>query len=134
MRGGLTMAERNGDERKGRKKGPGIFTRAGAPVADFSYHPNDSLAQMIVDAWVDENFKTLLLNPQNAKSLLASRGVYLDKPVVIEEDDYKRGHTKKFDDEVVFVLPNQSRAGSPPPGQSLLETARLLMACVPHGI
>jgi hypothetical protein len=39
---------------------------------------------------------------------------------------------KEFDKEIVFVLPDHD--GTCPPGQSLLDTARLLMACTPHGI
>jgi len=111
-------------------------------VADFSFQ-SDSLAQMIVDAWLDNNFKNQLLTKAadgtspNAKSALAARGIYLDDPVVITETDYNNGYYKHDDDEVVFVLPNASRVvstGSVPPGQSLLETARFLMACVPNGI
>jgi hypothetical protein len=104
-------------------------------VADFSV-TNDYLAQMIVDAWVDRNFRERLLKPANAKSLLAQRGIYLQNPVIIDETKYwsKDGYTKKKDDEVVFVLPNQTRTGRAPQGHSLLDTARLLMACVPNGI
>jgi hypothetical protein len=105
-------------------------------VADFSYAPNDSLAQMIVDAWVDEEFKRVLLNPDNAKALFATRGFYWNgttkKPVVITEDDFNAGYAMQHDDEVVFVLPTHN--GTCPPGQTLLNTARLLMAATPHGI
>ena len=73
------------------KPKPGIFrdsTRK-EEVADFSYAPNDSLAQMIVDAWVDPEFKKVLLNPANAKALFATRGFYWNgttrRPVVITE-------------------------------------------------
>jgi hypothetical protein len=38
---------------------------------------------------------------------------------------------KTSDNEVVFVLPNNSRATL---GKPLLETAKLLMACTPNGI
>jgi hypothetical protein len=115
---------------------PGIFKDTGEQVADFSYAPSDSLAQMIVDAWVDEDFKTLLLNPDNAKTLFATRGFYWNgtkkKPVVITEDNYQSGYTLRHVDEIVFVLPNHN--GQCPPGQSLLDTARLLMAATPNGI
>jgi hypothetical protein len=124
--GGLTMAIfRNV------KKGKGT---AHERVADFSYSPNDSLAQMIVDAWVDDTFRALLLDPKNAKSLLAQRGIHLDSPVVITENEYYQDHTLKSDNEVVFVLPDKQRLGTVPPGQNLLDTARLLMACTPNGI
>jgi len=106
-------------------------------IADFSYAPNDSLAQMIVDAWVDPNFTNQLLNtPGAAKSALAQRGIYLANPIVITEARYNQGFTPGNPDvDVILVLPNQPRVDmAPPPGQSLLETARLLMASTPNGI
>ncbi len=119
----------------------GIFRTAAdaaakVTLADFSYYPNDSLAQLIVDAWVDPEFEKLVLNPASIKALLADRGVYLKKPVVITEAEYNNGYTMKSPDELVFVLPDKTRAGAVPAGKggSLLETARLLMACTPHGI
>jgi hypothetical protein len=105
-------------------------------VADFTYAPNDSLAQMIVDAWVDPEFKKVLLNRANAKALFATRGFYWNgttkNPVVITEADYNAGYAMQHHDEIVFVLPNHN--GTCPPGQTLLNTARLLMAATPHGI
>jgi hypothetical protein len=101
-------------------------------LVDFSYHPNDSLAQMIVDAWTDDHFKHMLLDPKNARSMLAQRGVYLEKTAVITEAQYAQGYTLEHPDQIIFVLPRQP--GTCPPGQNLLETARLLMACTPHGI
>jgi len=102
-------------------------------VADFSYQ-NESLAQMIVHAWTDEAFKGRLLDKNNARALLAERGIYLSKPHVITEADYNNGHHCDDPDEVIFVLPNKPRIGNPPAGETLLETAKLLMACVPNGI
>jgi hypothetical protein len=116
----------------------GIFTDAALKnqVADFSYAPNDSLAQMIVDAWTDPEFKNILLQPGNAKAVFATRGFYwrdtIKKPVVISEKQYNAGYHRKNDKEVIFVLPEH--AGTCPPGQTLLDTARLLMACTPNGI
>jgi hypothetical protein len=126
MREGLTVAA-------------GIFRDAqqNERVADFSYAPNDSLAQMIVDAWVDPNFANQLLNsPGVAKSALAQRGIFLSNPIVITETQYNQGYTPGNSNvDVVFVLPNQPRVDmTPPPGQSLLETARFLMAATPNGI
>jgi hypothetical protein len=109
--------------------------------SDFSCYPigltaavyNDTLAQMIVDSWVDTNFRDgLLKNRQSVKSLLAARGFYLQNPVMIEEEAYYQNYEMQDDNEVVFVLPQQP--GNCPPGQSLLETARLLMAITPNGI
>jgi hypothetical protein len=105
-------------------------------VADFSMAPTDSIAELIVDAWLDEEFKKLLLDPQNAKALFAQRGYYFDgttkMPVVITEESYNSGYSHKHHNELVFVLPNHD--GTCPPGKSLLETARLLMAATPNGI
>ena len=41
---------------------PGIFSDAKkkVKVADFSYIPNDALAQLIVDAWVDDGFRAAI--------------------------------------------------------------------------
>jgi hypothetical protein len=105
-------------------------------VADFTLAPNDAVAQMIIDAWCDDGFKQVLLNPDNAKALFAARGLFWNgttlTPVVISEDDYNNGYTKKDKNHLVFVLPNHN--GQCPPGQTLLDTARLLMACTPNGI
>jgi hypothetical protein len=105
-------------------------------VADFSMAPSDSIAQMIVDAWVDKDFRKLLLDPANARALFAQRGLYWNgtsrTPVVITEKDYENGYSHNRKDELVFVLPDHD--GTAPAGKSLLETARLLMAATPNGI
>ena len=103
-------------------------------VADFSYQ-NETLAQMIVFAWSDQTFRNQLLNdPQQAKQALADRGIYLKAPYVITEDQYYNGFDLPDPEGVVFVLPNPPRTSNPPSGQTLLETAKLLMACTPNGI
>ena len=105
-------------------------------VADFSMAPNDSLAQMVVDAWVDKDFKKLLLDPANAKALFAQRGFYWNgtsrMPVVIAQKDYESGYSHNHQNELVFVLPDHD--GTCPAGKSLLDTAKLLMASTPNGI
>ncbi|MDE5452334.1 hypothetical protein GWE18_05500 [Bradyrhizobium sp. CSA112] len=118
-------------------------------VADFSYQ-NDVLAQWIVDIWTGPAANPLitpstgsisLLQYRNrstaAKADLAARGIYLEKPIVITEDEYDAGFS--LEDAgldatigVVFVLPRPTRptlAGHP-----LLETAKMLMAITPNGI
>lgn len=113
-------------------------------VAILSYAPNESLAQMIVDAWVDGDFKKQLIERKSdgtatdlaksvAKSSLAARGIYLKSAVIITEDEYDNGHVLNDTDEVALVLPNLSRV-TPRPGQTLLDTARFLMAATPNGI
>lgn len=103
-------------------------------VADLSYE-NDALAQLIVDAWVDDAFKERLLRRDVAKAELAKRGIHLSNPVVIEERIYwSDTYVKESDDEVVFVLPDRNRIEVTAPKHGLLETAKFLMACVPNGI
>lgn len=122
-------------------------------VPDFTYS-SDSLAQWIVDAWVDEDYRKLLLDRDGtgavtqraadaARKALHERGIYLERAVVISADEYYAGYTNpdQYPNEVVFVLPYNSEAGAPEyatprPGRSetLLETAKLLMATVPNGI
>jgi hypothetical protein len=135
--GGLTMAiYRKKTKAALELEGASPDGRAPSPnerVADFSYQ-NESLAQMIVYAWTDEEFKAKLLVKSNVKALLAERGIYLSNPHVITEEDYFNGHLCNEPDEVVFVLPNKPRIANPPPGETLLETAKLLMACTPNGI
>jgi hypothetical protein len=120
-------------------------------VADFSYS-SDALAQLIVDMWLG-NHGDLLAAPAptdytqrsvNAKAVLAARGIYLEKPIVITETEYEEGFsladagllTAGVNDGIVFVLPRKSRAtlGAPPPPAPLLETAKMLMAITPNGI
>jgi hypothetical protein len=121
---------------------PGVF-RGTERVADFSYAPNDSLAQLIVDCWVDPNFKELLINSDSieerqkaAKALFASRGFFWSgtsrEPIVISEEEFNRGWVQTHANEICFVLPNHN--GKCPPGQTLLDTAKLLMAATPNGI
>jgi hypothetical protein len=120
----------------------GIFRNLNDPdtkVADFSYQ-NDSLAQLIVEAWVDLNFQndlttgTPAARAGKAKTALADRGIYLQHPLVITEAEYDAAYHMPDPNGVVFVLPNKARTGTFPAHQSLLETAKLLMACVPNGI
>jgi hypothetical protein len=130
--GALTVAilKRNAPEELARQPDPQGPDR----VADFSY-TSDTLAQMIVDAWVDDDFRNRLLIKANAKPLLAERGFFLENPVVITEEQYNNHYRQDNDNEIVFVLPDIRRVTRPiPHGQSLLETARLLMAITPNGI
>ena len=105
-------------------------------VADFSYQ-NDLLAEMIVKAWTDPPFRNQLLNgtvvvrTNNAKTALAARGINLTNPIVLTEREFNEGWDRDSADQVVFVLPNDTRATA---GTPLLETAKLLMACTPNGI
>jgi hypothetical protein len=118
-------------------------------VADFSYQ-SDVLAQWIVDIWTGPANNPLitpstgtismtqyLARSAAAKTALAARGIYLERPIVITEDEYDAGFslTDAGLDRtvgVVLVLPRPTRptlAGPP-----LLETAKMLMAITPNGI
>ena len=109
-------------------------------VAEFSYQ-NDALADLIVEAWTEKSFHDDLTKQSNteaqrsqaAKDALDDRGIHMTKPIVITEDEYYQGYTMADKAGVVFVLPDAARAdiGS---GSSLLEVAKLLMACTPNGI
>ena len=133
MKGGLTVAilKKNASEASRRDPDPKGPDR----VVDFTYN-SEALARMIVDAWVNKDFRTKLLKKENAKACLAERGLYLENPVVISEVDYFKHHTQDDDNEIVFVLPDERRvAAARAPGQvDLLETAKLLMAITPNGI
>lgn len=119
-------------------------------VADFSYQ-NDVLAQLIVDIWTGPANNPLITpstgsisKPQYqarstaAKAALAARGIYLELPIVITEDEFEDGFSLADaglspTNGVVFVLPRNTRPttfGGPP----LLETAKMLMAITPNGI
>jgi hypothetical protein len=119
----------------------GVYTDATLTdkVADFSYQ-NDSLAEMIVNAWTDASFRNSLLakapdgTSPNAKAELANRGIYLANPLVITEAEYENGHRVQDRNAVVFVLPDPARITAAPAGQTLLETAKMLMAVTPNGI
>ena len=77
----------------------------------------------------------------NAKAVLAARGIYLEKPIVITEDEYVDGFslsdagliTGTANLGIVFVLPDQRRATTTA-GTPLTETAKMLMAVTPNGI
>jgi len=118
-------------------------------VTDFSYQ-NDVLAQWIVDIWTGPANNPLitpstgsismtqyLARSAAAKTALAARGIYLERPIVITEDEYDASFNLAdagLDATVgvVFVLPRPTRptlAGPP-----LLETAKMLMAITPNGI
>jgi hypothetical protein len=109
--------------------------------ADFSYQ-NDDIAAIIVRAWTDSGFRDGLLvgdtatpsipeRTANAKAALLNCNPPIDlvSPIVLSEAEYDGGWDMDNPNQVVFVLPNRGRQSN-----DLLETAKLLMACVPNGI
>jgi hypothetical protein len=134
------------------KKPRGIYADpAGTPranlvdkVADFSYE-SDALAQLIVECWtVGATLNNLTTGPFAARSsaaqaALAARGIYLDHPIVVTENEYEGGFNLAdaglpANEGVVFVLPRQARTTTTMPPKPLLETAKMLMAITPNGI
>ena len=117
-----------------------------ATIPSFSFAPNDDLAELIVQAWSIEEFRDQLLErdatrkPTNAAVKAATdavnaAGFNLKRAVVISEKEHDANYTMQDLTEVVFVLPDRERLGTSfVPGESLLDTARLLMACTPNGI
>lgn len=109
-------------------------------LADFSYQ-NVEIAAMIVKAWTDPNFRDGLVGdatnvsiPTRKANAIAALGalahpIGLTSPIVLTEAEYDDGWDSDDPDQVVFVLPNRPRQSG-----DLLESAKLLMACVPNGI
>jgi hypothetical protein len=61
-------------------------------------------------------------------------GMKLKRAVIITEEEHDNDYTMQSDDEVVFVLPNESRIVAGATQSELLESAKMLMACTPNGI
>jgi len=126
----------------GRQPDRGIWKHKGGihdpdvKLADFSYQ-NDEIAGLIVHAWTNNGFRNGLLGGsianRKAAAIAALQGlnnpIDLTSPIVISEEEYNHGWDSDDHDQVVFVLPNASRQAN-----NLLESAKLLMACVPNGI
>jgi hypothetical protein len=129
--------------RKQKRKEPGLWrkkARAEDPdlkVADFAYE-NPKLAALIVKAWKDDALRDKLTDhkhPNDVQTELQTADIQLANPVIITEDEYDEGWELDRDDQVVFVLPNKERVRDLTLADNkLLETAKLLMACVPNGI
>ena len=112
-------------------------------LADFSYSSNEIANNIIVRAWTNAVFRDGLVadapnstvdmahRVTNARNALLALNppIHLTNPLVLTEVEYDQGWEMDSDDQVVFVLPKMSRQAG-----NLLETAKLLMACVPNGI
>jgi hypothetical protein len=107
-------------------------------------YDNPDLAQVIVDLWADpQNVldRTTKGVPTSGAVTTATNlinsgtGMKLKRAVVITEEEHDNDYTMQDDDEVVFVLPNKTRANfAGTTSNQLLETAKMLMACTPNGI
>ncbi len=129
-----------------KKKGSDDLT-----VPEFAMPPDavPGIAQVIVDAWngaaslnkildrVQSGAKKGMATPdavtQATTAINAANPKYnLQRVVIITEDEHDSGYTMETEDDVVFVLPKKSRVDLT--GASLLNSAKLLMACTPNGI
>jgi len=163
MREGLTVAIRK-KVPMFRKRGGGAGASATTDLTmPVMFYSNPGLINLIVAAWNNEDFTmpdgshvplrdTLLARhpathlPTQAAKVAAKAavnshaGLDLKSVVVISEAEHDDDYTMQDDDEVVFVLPNYTRPNTAPPyatnpiPPTILETARLLMACTPNGI
>jgi hypothetical protein len=141
---GLTVAQPPGGIKK-RKGGVEIT------VPEFAMPPDavPGIAQVIVDAWQDKPSLNKILDRIQSgpkKGMATSDAVTqattainaaapnfnLQRAIIITEDEHDSGYTMETENDVVFVLPNKGRADLT--GASLLNTAKLLMACTPNGI
>lgn len=108
-------------------------------VADVSY-TSAGLARIVARAWINNNnYKRDLLsnNTQFIQTqILNEASLKLQNPVVITEKEYNDGWDQDSDNQVVFVLPDVERVNktNQDTEDTLLETAKMLMACVPNGI
>jgi hypothetical protein len=99
------------------------------PKSEYpNYNPNDTLAQIIVDAWRDPGYATRLQN--NADAELRARGLFFDRPRVMTHTDFKNNRIPN--NTVVLVLPD-APPNLPALG-NLLDSARAAMAYTPVGI
>jgi hypothetical protein len=109
-------------------------------VPSFSFPPTNALAQVIVDVWANPGHildRDAKGNPTHgavteATAKIQAAGFDLDRAVIITEQEHDDDYTMQDPDEVVFVLPRDSRVINNP--THLLDTAKLLMACTPNGI
>lgn len=111
-------------------------------VADFSYS-SDALAQLVVECWLGQHTeltdttRTAVQRAASAKGILQTKGIFLEQPIVLSEQEYTDGFSladANLPSAVVLVVPARERAtiiGTPP---ILLETAKMLMAVTPNGI
>jgi len=117
------------------------------------YHPNETLAKIIVKAWTDDDFKKRLLTfdegtlPDWRGAVAATRlgftrqaledsDIWLDKPIVLTEDQlasFSEDQLATFiahNGEFVFVLPDPPTSSKTPS----LGTAAVAMSMVAAGI
>jgi hypothetical protein len=118
-------------------------------VPEFAMPPDavPGIAQVIVDIWqqTKPNLDKIIsgraggvaTQPAVDQATAAINAAYpnfkLNRVVIISETEHDNGYTAEEND-VVFVLPNKERVADLTTSPSLLNTAKLLMACTPNGI
>ena len=111
-----------------------LVEKDGTHNISVSYYPNDKLAEMIAQAWIDPGYKDRLL--KHTAQVFQEAGIFVDNPLVVTETDFKKNPYAK-DQYTLFVLPDA------PAGKqfdtsivqgNLIETARIKMAYTLIGI
>ena len=144
IREGLTVAHLKPVGIK-KKKGSDDIT-----VPEFAMPPDavPGIAQVIVDIWqqtkpnldkvISGRANGVATQPAVDQATAAINAAYPDfklkRVVIISEEEHDNGYTTEFENDVVFVLPNKERVADLTTSPSLLNSAKLLMACTPNGI
>jgi len=116
-------------------------------VPEFAM-PSDAvpgIAQVIVNIWTGapgldqimkrdaHGFATQAAVDQATAAINTAAPTFnLKRAVIISEKEHDDGYTMEFENDVVFVLPRPERVNLN--GGSLVNSAKLLMACTPNGI
>jgi hypothetical protein len=146
IREGFTMAPPTAPGGIKKKKGGGEMT-----VPEFAMPPDavPGIALVIVNAWNNDPSLDKIMDrfESGARKGMATPDAVdqatvainaaapnfnLQRAVIISEKEHDDGYTMETADDVVFVLPNATRVDLT--GSSVLDTAKLLMACTPNGI
>ena len=131
---GISRKKKNGDE---------------LTVPEFAM-PSDAvpgIAQVIVDIWqqtkpnldkITERTNGVASTTAITQATNAINAAYptfkLAQVEIITEDEHDNGYRTDNENAVVLVLPNKERVTDTNDSGSLLNSAKLLMACTPNGI
>jgi len=131
---GISRKKKNGDE---------------LTVPEFAM-PSDAvpgIAQVIVDIWqqtkpnldkITERTNGVASTTAITQATNAINAAYptfkLAQVEIITEDEHDNGYRTDNENAVVLVLPNKERVKDTNDSGSLLNSAKLLMACTPNGI
>lgn len=110
-----------------------LFDGAGTETC-VVYHPNDKLAEIIAQAWIDAEYRDRLL--KDAANVFKQAGIFVENPIVVTEADFKNRKYNR-DTDKVFVLPDapsEKHFEKSIIQGNLIETARVKMAFTCCGI